>query len=150
LIPLIFFPRVVTPRAGGSGRLDGLAVDTAGARFGPLAHGLADPIAERVVDPLPEPRATPLMEVAADGALGGEVMRQGRPSAAGTQEIEGGVEDGTQVGRAGSARRDLGGQHRREDRPLLIAKVAGIRSASRDAHVKAPEPRVEVTEPDPR
>src|SRR5262245_55403041 len=98
LTPRIFFPRVVPPGAGGPGRLDGLAVEAAGAGLGPLPGRFPDPAAQRVVDPLPEPVAPPPMEVIADRPLRREVMGQGRPRTAGAQDVEDGVEDLPEVG----------------------------------------------------
>src|SRR6185437_11598807 len=71
LTPLIFFPRVVPPRAAGPGRLDGLTVETAGARLGLLTDVLAHLASQRVVDPLPVPRAAPPVEVVPHRPFGG-------------------------------------------------------------------------------
>src|ERR1700751_392939 len=93
LMPLIFFPRVVPPRARGPGRLDGLAVDTAGARLGLLADLFPDLPPQGVVDPFPRPATAPAMEVVSHRPLGREVMGQGVPRTAVGQEIEEGIRD---------------------------------------------------------
>jgi len=137
LTPVIFFPRVVAPLAAGPCRFDGLAVDAPGTGLGFLADGLPDPVAERVVNPLPEPRATPLMEVVANRALGREVMRHGPPPAAGTQDVEGGIQDGAEGGGPRPSGGDLAGQHWCDDGPLFISQIAGIRLASGNVHEEA-------------
>src|SRR4051794_23124866 len=121
LIPLIFFPRVVPPRASGSRRLDRLAVDAAGARLGFLAGDLPDSAAQRVVDLLPPPVAAPLVEVVADGPLGREVMGQGGPGATRAQDIEDGVEGLAEVGLAWRPRFHRGWQQGLQDGPLVVA-----------------------------
>src|SRR4051812_46531078 len=113
LIPLIFFPRVIPPRAAGSGRLDRLAVDAAGAGLGFLSHGLANLTAERVVNLLPQPAPAPAMEIVADRPFRREVMRQSGPRTACAQEIEDGIEDLAEVGGPRSTR-----PHRRRQRWL--------------------------------
>ena len=126
MIPLIFFPRVVSPRASRPRRLDGLAVDAAGARLRLLPGGLPDPAAQGVVDLLPSPVATPLMEVVADRPLGREVVGQGGPGAAGAQDVGDGVEDLAEVGLPRRPGPYGGRQQWLQDRPLLVAEVAGI------------------------
>src|SRR5205807_9390829 len=72
LTPLIFFPRVVPSCAGGPGRLDGLAVDAAGARFRSLADLLADLPPQRIVDLVPPPATAPAVEVVSHRSFGGK------------------------------------------------------------------------------
>jgi len=75
LDPVDLLPRIVTPLATGASRLDGLAVDAAGAGLVALPEGLPDPAAGRIMDPLPEPAPGPTVEIVADGPLGGgEIM----------------------------------------------------------------------------
>jgi hypothetical protein len=98
LIPLIFFPRVVTPQAAGPRRLDALAVDAAGAGLGLLAGLLSDPTPQGVMNPLPQTVPTPTMKVVSHRAFRGEIVWQSRPLTAVLQEIEGSVEDLAEVG----------------------------------------------------
>jgi hypothetical protein len=90
----------------------------------PLA--LPVPLPQGVVDPDQQAGAGPLVEVVADGARFGEVVRDVAPGAAGAQEVEDGVGDLPQVDLAGSAhvlgRLDEGAQQL----PLLVGQVAGI------------------------
>src|SRR5512135_2734232 len=130
-----FFSRVVPPRAGGSRRLDGLAVDAAGARLGFLPGRLPDPAAQGVMDLLPQSVAAPAMEVVADRPLGWEVMGQGGPGAARAQNVEDGVENLAEVGLPWCPRLHRGWQQRLQDGPLLVAEVAGIGLARLGVHV---------------
>src|SRR5262245_51568043 len=104
LTPLIFFPRVVPPLAAGSGRLDGLAVNAAGAGFGLLTGRLPQSTAEGVMDLRPQPMTPPTMEIIANRPFGREVMRQGRPRAPRAQDVEDGVENLPKIGGPGRTR----------------------------------------------
>lgn len=125
-MPLIFFPRVVPPRAGGPRHLDGLAVDAAGAGLGLLAGLLTDLTTQVVVDPFPQPAPTPAMEVVAHRPFGGEIMGQRVPSTPVGQEIEDGVEDLAEVGRSRRPRLDRGRQQGLQESPLLVGEVGGV------------------------
>ena len=137
-MPLIFFPRVVSPLAAGAGGLDRLAVDAAGTGLRCLTRLLSDHAAERAVDLLPQPHPAPPMEGVADRALGGKVVRQGGPGAARRQQIEDRVEDFPEVGPSRGPRRDRWGHQRFQEGPLGIGQVAGIGLAWRDFHAEAP------------
>src|SRR3954452_20991618 len=76
LTPLIFFSRVVPPCAGGPSRLDGLAVDAAGAGFGLLPGRFPDLTTQGVVDPFPQPAPAPAMEVVPHRPFGGKALGQ--------------------------------------------------------------------------
>src|SRR5512147_413251 len=94
----IFLPRVVPPRAAGPSRLDGLAVDAAGAGFRSFTGRFPHPNTERVLDRLPEPATAPLMEIVVDRPFRGEVVRQGGPCTARAQDVGDGIEELTEVG----------------------------------------------------
>src|SRR3954451_17448791 len=130
------FPGVVSPLATGPRRLDGLAVDAAGAGFRLFPGGLAHPRTEGVMNPLPPPRTTPLMEVIADRPLRGKVVRQGRPGAPGTQDVEDRIQDLSEVGFSRCACGDRRRQQRLHNGPLGIVEIAGIRLARLGVHAK--------------
>jgi hypothetical protein len=134
LIPWIFFPRVVPPRAAGSRRLDGLAIDAAGAGFRFLTGRFPHADTERVMDLLPEPAPAPLMEIIADRPFRGEVVRQGGPGTAGAQEVEDSIEDLTEVGRPRRTDRERRRQQRCDEGPLSVVEVAGVGLASLGIH----------------
>jgi hypothetical protein len=75
LIPLIFFPRVVTTHATGSRRLGGLAVDAAGAGLGFLTRLLPHLPPQSVMNPFQQAVAAPLMEVVPHRSFRREIMR---------------------------------------------------------------------------
>jgi hypothetical protein len=134
LIPLIFFPRVVAPYAAGPGRLDGLAVDTAGARLGLFADPFPDLPPQGVVDLFPQPATAPAMEVVSHRPLGREVMGQGVPRTAIGQDIEDGVDDLAKVGGPWLPRSHRGRQQRLQEGPLGIIQVTGVGLADGGIH----------------
>jgi hypothetical protein len=134
LIPLIFFPRVVTPLSTGSRRLDGLAVDAAGTGLGLFADRHPDLISDRIVNPLEEPASSPLMEVVAHRPFRREVMRQGGPGTSGTQDVEDRIENLAEAGGPRRSGRHPRRQQRFQDGPLSVAEVTGIRLARRGDH----------------
>src|SRR5205823_6615501 len=86
----------------------------------------------------------PLVEVAPDGGLGREVLGQVAPLAAGSQQVEDGIDDVPQVGLArppagvdGDARLDQG--------PLFVGDVAGVGLASHVAFYASRPPYGTVT-----
>ena len=76
--------------------------------------------------PVQRPVAAPLVEVPPDGALGREVAGQVAPLAAGAEEIENGVEDVVQVGRAGPTAAGFGRDVGLDQGLLDVGEVAGV------------------------
>lgn len=137
LTPLIVFPRVVPPLPSGSRRLDGLAVDAAGTGFRLFPDRYPNLSSQRVMNLLPDPAPPPLMKVVAHGPFRGKIMRQGGPGTSGTQDVEDRVEDFAEVGGSRATGRHLRGQQRRDDGPLLLGEITGIRFACRNVHEEA-------------
>src|SRR5262249_46515177 len=106
--------------------VDRLAVD---ARRGAGVVGLlrrADLRAEQVVDPVQGAVPAPLVEVPPDGALGGQVAGQVAPLAAGAEDVEDGMDDVPQVGRAGPAAGSGGREEWLDQGPLVVGDVTGV------------------------
>jgi site-specific DNA recombinase len=117
---------VAAPLLTAGTGVDRLAVDT-GGRPGMVrllgGPGLA---AEPVVDGVQDAPATPSVEVPPDGALGREVLGQIPPLAAGSEDVEDGVEDVAHVGGtrppAGWGGREVG----LDQGPLLVGEVTRV------------------------
>src|SRR5256885_5786289 len=126
LRPLIFFPRVHSPRAALLGRLHRLAVEDGGRELGPPAILAADLLAQRVVKAVPGAVALPGAEVVEHDPVAGQVVRQGAPSAAVAGLIKDGVDDlAPGVLRGASAR--FGTRNIRFDpTPLVVREVGQI------------------------
>lgn len=75
--------------------------------------------------------STPFPEIVVDRGVRREILRQQPPLAAGAVDIANGVEDLAHVGRAVASARTRRRDHRRDDRPLLVADVARIATATR-------------------
>src|SRR3954451_24395904 len=92
---------VAAPLLAAGGRVDRLAVDArGGAGVIRLLRG-ADLRAERVVDRVQDAVAPPSVEVAPDGALGGEGAGEVTPLATGAEDVKDGAADAPQVRLAG-------------------------------------------------
>lgn len=75
--------------------------------------------------------SAPFPEIIVDRGVRREILRQLPPLAAGAIDIANGVEDLAHVGLAVASARARRRDHRRDDRPLLIADVAGIATTAR-------------------
>src|SRR6266852_2758079 len=122
-------PPALLPAAGA---IHGLAIHAGGGAGGVRLLGRADLGAEEVVDGVQGAVVPPLVEVPPHGGLGREVLGEVAPLAAGTQEVEDGIDDVAQVGRARSPAR-VDGQVRLDQSPLRVADVAGVGLGSHDA-----------------
>ena len=85
----------------------------------------ADLLAEQVVDGVQGAVVPPLVEVAPDGALGREVLGEVAPLAARPQQVDDGIDDVAQGGRAGPAT-GVDRDQPLDQVPLLVCDVAGI------------------------
>ena len=88
--------------------------------------GRADLAAEPVVDLVQGPVMPPLVEVPPDRALGREVVGEIAPLAAGAEEVEDGIDDIPQVGRAGPTAAGFGRDVGLDQGPLGVGEVAGV------------------------
>src|SRR3982751_4703810 len=117
---------VPPPLLAPGGRVDRLAVDARrGAGVVRLLPG-TDLLAEEVVDGVEGAVGPPPVEVAPDGALGGQVAGQVAPLAAGAEDVEDGVQDIPHLGLAGPPAAGLGREMRHDQVPLGIGDVAGV------------------------
>ena len=110
---------VVTMLATPFGRLDGLAIDTAGAG-GWLPTGSPP---EGVIDGLPGSVSFPRRKVVVDGPPWGKIVGQRSPNTAIAVAVEDGINHGSHLGLAwpptGAGRR----QERLQDSPLLACQI---------------------------
>src|SRR5271157_6670197 len=127
---------VPAPLLAARGGVARLAVD---ARRGPGRVGLllrADLAAEQVVDRFERAVVSPLVEVSPDGALGGEILGEVTPLAAGPEDVEDGIDDVAQIGLARpSARMD--GQVWFDQGPLGVGEIAGVGLGSHTSFYEA-------------
>src|SRR3954447_20984306 len=117
---------VAAPLLAAGGRVDRRAVDAGG---GAGVVGLllrSDLLAQRVVERVQGAVAPPAVEVAPDGALGGEVAGEVPPRAAGAGDVEDGVEDVPRVDLARSPAAGADGVVGLNQGPLLVGEVAGV------------------------
>jgi hypothetical protein len=126
LVPLIFFPRVVSAGSCRSRGFHRLTVDDPGAGFFVPPRPVANVPPQRIVDLLPNSLASPLMEVVADGSLGRKIVWQRRPRAAARQHVENPIEDFPQVRRPWSSGARWAGQQWGYDPPLFVRQVTRI------------------------
>jgi hypothetical protein len=75
--------------------------------------------------------AAPFPEVVVNRGVRRKILRQLPPLAAGAIDVANGVENLAHVGRAAASARTRRGEHRLDDRPLLVADVARIATAAR-------------------
>ena len=122
---------IVVPIISDFSRLDGLAVDAAGAGVLVLSEGDPHRLAQGVEDLLPGAIVAPLGEVFVDGALGRQVVRQHVPLAAGAIDVEDRVDHFPEINLARPSH--LGdGDQRPDDFPLRVGQVAGVGLTHRD------------------
>jgi hypothetical protein len=93
---------VPPPLLTAAGGIHGLAINAGGGAGGVGLLRRADLLAEQVVDGVQGAVVPPLVEVPPHGGLGREVLGEVTPLAAGTQDVEDGIDDIAQVGLARS------------------------------------------------
>src|SRR2546421_547734 len=120
------FAAVVARDAAHLGRLDRLAVDATGAGGLVSASGLTNGGPEGINDLLPGAVLLPGDEVIPDGTLGGQVVRQVVPLAAGTGLVEQRVDHFAQIHGARPATRLGGRQQGLDQLPLSVRQVRSI------------------------
>ena len=117
---------VVTMLATPFGRLDGLAIDTAGAGGWLPTGSLPDSTSEGVIDGLPGSVSFPRRKVVVDGPPWGKIVGQRSPDTAIAVAVEDGINHGPHLGLAwpptGAGRRQEGLQ----DSPLLACQITGV------------------------
>src|SRR5271166_5044489 len=117
---------VVTMLATPFGRLDGLAIDTAGAGGWRPTGSPPDSPSEGVIDGLPGSVSFPRRKVVVDGPPWGKIVGQRSPDTAIAVAVEDGINHGSHLGLAwpptGAGRRQEGLQ----DSPLLACQITGV------------------------
>ena len=117
---------VVTMLATPFGRLDGLAIDTAGAGGWLPTGSPPDSTSEDVIDGLPGSVSFPRRKVVVDGPPWGKIVGQRSPDTAIAVAVEDGINHGPHLGLAwpptGAGRRQEGLQ----DSPLLACQITGV------------------------
>ena len=117
---------VVTMLATPFGRLDGLAIDTAGAGGWLPTGSPPDSTSEGVIDGLPGSVSFPRRKVVVDGPPWGKIVGQRSPDTAIAVAVEDGINHGPHLGLAwpptGAGRRQEGLQ----DSPLLSCQITGV------------------------
>lgn len=117
---------VVTMLATPFGRLDGLAIDTAGAGGWLPTGSPPDSTSEGVIDGLPGSVSFPRRKVVVDGPPWGKIVGQRSPDTAIAVAVEDGINHGPHLGLAwpptGAGRRQEGLQ----DSPLLACQITGV------------------------
>jgi len=117
---------VVTMLATPFGRLDGLAIDTAGAGGWRPTGSPPDSTSEGVIDGLPGSVSFPRRKVVVDGPPWGKIVGQRSPDTAIAVAVEDGINHGPHLGLAwpptGAGRRQEGLQ----DSPLLACQITGV------------------------
>ena len=117
---------VVTMLATSFGRLDGLAIDTAGAGGWRPTGSPPDSPSEGVIDGLPGSVSFPRRKVVVDGPPWGKIVGQRSPDTAIAVAVEDGINHGSHLGLAwpptGAGRRQEGLQ----DSPLLACQITGV------------------------
>ena len=117
---------VVTMLATPFGRLDGLAINTAGAGGWLPTGSSPDSTSEGVIDGLPGSVSFPRRKVVVDGPPWGEIVGQRSPDTAIAVAVEDGINHGPHLGFAwpptGPSRRQEGLQ----DSPLMACQVTGV------------------------
>jgi len=117
---------VVTMLATPFGRLDGLAIDTAGAGGWLPTGSPPDSMSEGVIDHLPGSVSFPRRKVVVDGPPWGKIVGQRSPDTAIAVAVEDGINHGPHLGLAwpptGAGRRQEGLQ----DSPLLACQITGV------------------------
>src|SRR5271165_5438320 len=117
---------VVTMLATPFGRLDGLAIDTAGAGGWLPTGSLPDSTSEGIIDGLPSPVSFPRRKVVVNGPPWGKIVGQRSPDTAIAVAVEDGINHGPHLGLAwpptGAGRRQEGLQ----DSPLLACQITGV------------------------
>ena len=108
------------------GRLDGLAIDTAGAGGWLPTGSPPDSPSEGVIDGLPDSVSFPRRKVVVDGPPWGKIVGQRSPDTAIAVAVEDGINHGPHLGLAwpptGAGRRQEGLQ----DSPLLACQITGV------------------------
>ena len=117
---------IVTMLATPFGRLDGLAIDTAGAGGWLPTGSPPDSPSEGVIDGLPGSVSFPRRKVVVDGPPWGKIMGQRSPDTAIAVAVEDGINHEPHLGLAwpptGAGRRQEGLQ----DSPLLACQITGV------------------------
>ena len=117
---------VVTMLATPFGRLDGLAIDTAGAGGWLPTGSLPDLTSEGIIDGLPSSVSFSRRKVVVDGPPWGKIVGQRSPDTAIAVAVEDGINHGPHLGLAwpptGAGRRQEGLQ----DSPLLACQITGV------------------------
>lgn len=117
---------VVTMLATPFSRLDGLAIDTAGAGGWLPTGSPPDSTSEGVIDGLPGSVSLPRRKVVVDGPPWGKIVGQRSPDTAIAVAVEDGINHGPHLGLAwpptGAGRRQEGLQ----DSPLLACQITGV------------------------
>src|SRR5208337_5019783 len=117
---------VVTMLVTPFGRLDGLAIDTAGTGGWLPTGSLPDSTSEGIIDGLPSSVSFPRRKVVVDGPPWGKIVGQRSPDTAIAVAVEDGINHGPHLGLAwpptGAGRRQEGLQ----DSPLLACQITGV------------------------
>ena len=117
---------IVTMLATPFGRLDGLAIDTAGAGGWLPTGSPPDSTSEGVIDGLPGSVSFPRRKVVVDGPPWGKIVGQRSPDTAIAVAVEDGINHGPHLGLAwpptGAGRRQEGLQNS----PLLACQITGV------------------------
>src|ERR1019366_1480978 len=128
-------PALLTASRG----IHGLAIYAGGGARGVRLLLSADPLAEQVVDGVQGAVVPPLIEVPPHSRLGREVLGEVTPLAAGTQDVEDGIDYVAQVGLAWSAA-GVDGQLRLDQKPLRVGYVAGVGLCSHESFYASSPP----------
>ena len=107
-------------------RLDALRVDDRRTGIGQLAGTNAYFLAEHRVNATPGAVTRPFPEVVIDMAPEREIRGQHAPLGPSTVDIEDSIDDSTQINGAFTASTRWLGQKRRDDRPFMVADIAGV------------------------
>src|ERR1019366_7829938 len=128
-------PALLTASRG----IHGLAIYAGGGARGVRLLLSADPLARQVVDGSQGAVVPPLIEVPPHSRLGREVLGEVTPLAAGTQDVEDGIDYVAQAGLAWSAA-GVDGQLRLDQKPLRVGYVAGVGLCSHESFYASSPP----------
>ena len=117
---------VVTMLATPFGRLDGLAIDTAGAGGWLPTGSPPDSTSEGVIDGLPGSVSFPRRKVVVDGPPWGKIVGQRSPDTAIAVAVEDGINHGPHLGLAWPPTDAGRRQERLQDSPLLACQITGV------------------------
>src|SRR5271166_2782641 len=117
---------VVTMLATPFGRLDGLAIDTAGAGGWRPTGSPPDSTSEGVIDGLPGSVSFPRRKVVVDGPPWGKIVGQRSPDTAIAVAVEDGINHGPHLGLAWPPTDAGWRQEGFQDSPLLACQITGV------------------------